>query len=83
MARDGQFLTAQQLGDGERQMVPPGIATLPVRGDGIVYHRFHTVLSQVTLQFITPFRENRKDMADRVMVATGYAHKTALHLINI
>ena len=72
------------LGEGEGEVVPLLIATLFVRGDGIMDLSFYAMVLQVLLQAVALLAENGEDMPHAVtIIALGDTDEWILYLINI
>ena len=52
MARDGEFLLADLLGNGQAEGAPLGVATLAVRRYGVVNQRLDAVVGEVLSEFV-------------------------------
>ena len=72
------------LSEGEGEVVPLLVATLFVRGDGIMDLSFYAMVLQVLLQAVALLAENGEDMPHAVtIIALGDTDEWILYLINI
>lgn len=84
IAGDGEFLGVDLFGNGEGEVIPFLIATLFVRGDGIMNLSFYAMVLQILLQTIAVLTKNREDMPNAVAImAFGDADEWIVYLINI
>ena len=64
MARDGEFLLADLLGNGQAEGAPLAVATLAVRRYGLVNQRLDAVVGEVLPEFVATGRQDWEDVVD-------------------
>ena len=78
-----KLLGMNLLRNGEAQVIPLTIALLMVGWYGVMYLRFHIIITKILLEQVAPFAEDREYMPDAIAITLRNTDQRILHLIYI